>query len=198
MQDCAAQLNNKAVHYVQIIHERCRRVSRLIEAHRVYAGLHSRPINCVEVDMSQLAKIASDDVLCDHCGEPPRLIFRRLPVARGDYDLLYAAWFNLIGNAVKYSSKVSAPQVELAGWEDGAESVYLVRDNGAGFDPLAAEGIFELFTRLDNSREYPGSGVGLAIVERIVSSHGGRIWADAEPSKGATFYFALPRGSVSD
>jgi light-regulated signal transduction histidine kinase (bacteriophytochrome) len=100
-----------------------------------------------------------------------------------------------VGNGLKYSAKRDAPRVEIGGKVQGAEHVYWVRDNGAGFDMRYAQKLFGVFQRLHRVEEFPGTGVGLAIVQRIVVRHGGRAWAEGKPGEGACFYFSLPRMS---
>lgn len=112
-----------------------------------------------------------------------------LPDAYADPSLIKQVWINLVSNAIKYSSAKEAPEVEI-GFADGA---YYVRDNGAGFDMRYIDKLFGVFQRLHTAREFEGTGIGLAIVRRIIEKHGGRIWAYAEVGKGATFYFTLPK-----
>jgi light-regulated signal transduction histidine kinase (bacteriophytochrome) len=100
-------------------------------------------------------------------------------------------WTNLLSNAVKYSSKAATPVVEVWSERHGDDTVYVVRDNGTGFDMRYAHKLFKVFQRLHRNDEFEGTGVGLAIVQRIVQRHGGRIWAQAAPERGATFYFTL-------
>jgi hypothetical protein len=101
---------------------------------------------------------------------------------------------NLIGNAVKFTRTTREPRIEIGTMTTDAEIIYYVRDNNIGFDMKDADQIFTPFRQLHKTEEYEGSGIGLAIVERIIKRHGGRIWAEGEPGKGATFYFTLPGG----
>jgi light-regulated signal transduction histidine kinase (bacteriophytochrome) len=116
-----------------------------------------------------------------------------LPAAHGDQRLLEQVWTNLLSNAVKFSSKSENPIIEVGGIADTDEYVYFVRDNGAGFDPKYADRLFGVFQRLHDEGEFPGTGVGLALVHKIVTRHGGRVWGDGKPGDGATFYFTLPK-----
>jgi light-regulated signal transduction histidine kinase (bacteriophytochrome) len=113
-----------------------------------------------------------------------------MPDCDGDPALLGQVWSNLIGNALKYSRNAELPCIDL-GWDAGRKA-YFVRDNGVGFDMAYAGKLFGVFERLHHESEFEGSGIGLAIAERIVRLHGGAIWADAAPGKGATFWFKLP------
>lgn len=114
-----------------------------------------------------------------------------LPTRRCDPGLIQEVYENLIGNALKYSAKKSAPEVEIGMESIGGEDVFFVRDNGAGFDMAQAQTMFGVFRRFHGESEYPGTGVGLAIVKRIIERHRGRIWAESAPGAGATFFFTL-------
>jgi light-regulated signal transduction histidine kinase (bacteriophytochrome) len=137
-----------------------------------------------------------DSVVADlKRAEPQRRVEVVIPPglqAQADAKLLRIALVNLLSNAWKFTGRQSAARIEL-GAQDGDDGrAYYVRDNGAGFDMAYADKLFGVFQRLHTPAEFPGTGVGLAIVQRIVQRHGGRIWADSAPDRGATFYFTLP------
>jgi len=115
-----------------------------------------------------------------------------LPICFADYSLLKQVLINLISNALKYSSKKEKQQVDIGYYIDNNETIYFVKDNGAGFDMKYADRLFGAFQRLHSSSDFEGTGIGLAIVYRIITKHGGRIWADAKPDEGACFYFTIP------
>ena len=110
---------------------------------------------------------------------------------KADYNLLHQVMFNLISNAIKYSSKKADPVVEISSEEKNGEIIFSVKDNGYGFKMEYADKLFGVFQRLHSDEDFEGTGVGLAIVQRIIVRHGGRVWADAKINEGATFYFSL-------
>jgi light-regulated signal transduction histidine kinase (bacteriophytochrome) len=110
----------------------------------------------------------------------------------GDTGLLRQVWVNLLGNAVKFSAPVEAPRIQVRSDRIDGECRYTVRDNGVGFDPTYADKLFQPFSRLHPTAEFEGTGIGLAIVARIVGRHGGRVWAEGAPGEGALFGFSIP------
>ena len=115
-----------------------------------------------------------------------------LPAAHGDPALIRQVLANLLSNAVKFTSKRPDPRIEVGGEAQNGELVYYVKDNGVGFDMKYYDKLFGVFNRLVTDEEFEGTGVGLAIVHRLVTRHGGRVWADAKLGEGADFYFTLP------
>jgi signal transduction histidine kinase len=145
-----------------------------------------------EVDLSELCR-ATVQHLAEH--EPARTVECVIGdgmTVQGDRTLLAAVVQNLLGNAWKYTAHTEQPRIEFNRDLVDGEEQYFVRDNGAGFDMAHATKLFTPFHRLHNDREFEGTGIGLATVRRIIRRHGGRIWAEAEPGKGATFHFTLP------
>jgi len=114
----------------------------------------------------------------------------------GDESLITLVWVNLISNAIKYSSKQKISDIAISSRYDGNTVIYSIKDNGAGFDMQYKEKLFGVFQRLHSEKEFPGNGVGLAFVQRIIFKHGGQIWAESEIGKGATFFFSLPVSST--
>ena len=185
-EDYAERLDDEGRRLLAVVRDSSRRMGRLIDDLLGFARLGRQVPAKHSLDMTALAREVGAEV-----GGPIEVA--ALPSTTADRALLRQVWVNLIGNAVKYSSKRPAPRVEVGGREEAGECVYWVRDNGAGFDMRYAAKLFGVFQRLHREDEFPGTGVGLAIVERIVARHGGRVWAEGRPDDGACFYFALPR-----
>jgi light-regulated signal transduction histidine kinase (bacteriophytochrome) len=139
--------------------------------------------------MTALAREVVEELRAD---SPAAVTLQPLPAAHADRTLIRQVWTNLIGNAFKYSAKRAQASIEIGGREEQAENTYWVRDNGAGFDMRYVAKLFGVFQRLHRDDEFPGTGVGLAIVQRVVTRHGGRAWAEGRPGEGACFYFSLP------
>jgi light-regulated signal transduction histidine kinase (bacteriophytochrome) len=116
--------------------------------------------------------------------------------AEADPGLLRIVLENLIGNAVKYTGRQAAPRVEIGCFVVGSEEIFYVKDNGAGFEPAHATKLFQPFARLHTQEEFPGTGIGLTTVRRVITRHGGRIWAEAAPDTGATFFFTVRPASL--
>ncbi|MDK9726253.1 MAG: PAS domain S-box protein [Sterolibacteriaceae bacterium MAG5] len=162
----------------------------LIDELLQFARLSRHAMKTDRVDMRALAT----EVCAELRGEYPKAAIHiaPLPPAVGDGTLLRQVWQNLAANALKFSSKREQPEIRIDAEAVAGEIIYRIADNGAGFDMAHAGRLFDVFQRMHDEREFPGTGAGLAIVKRIVARHGGRVWAEAEPDRGATFYFTLP------
>lgn len=161
-----------------------------------FARMASVPLELADVDMDALVRATVDEQLQGSQGAavPAHIEWHipPLPAARGDRAMLAHVWGNLISNALKYAAQSQPVRVNLFGIDDGHECVYWVTDNGVGFDISQGHRLFTAFSRLHPNSSYEGIGIGLSLVKRIVTRHGGRVWADSQPRQGATFYFSLP------
>lgn len=179
--------------FIDAILESTRYMSALIDDLLNLSRLDKEAVNLMEVDMDYVARLtlnqmrAEDPTITEHVHIHP------LRAAVCDSSLIKHVWANLLSNAVKYSRKKDNPQIEVGSYETDTTIVYYVKDNGAGFDMKFAAKLFGVFVRLHNRSEFEGTGVGLAIVNRIISKHGGKVWASGKVDEGAVFYFSLPR-----
>jgi signal transduction histidine kinase len=167
------------------------RMNLMIDALLTLARLSSQPLARQPVNLSQLAGYVIDDLRRTAPEREADVEIEPGLTAVGDPTLLRMVLENLIGNAWKYSGRCSRAQISLHQLPHGARTAFVVRDNGAGFDMRSADRLFGLFQRLHSASEFPGHGVGLASVRRIVRRHGGELWAEAEPGRGAAFFFTL-------
>jgi signal transduction histidine kinase len=195
LEDHAEQLDDEARRKLAVIQSEAGRMGQLIDELLAFSRLGRKAMQMTDLDMSELARTTFAGLNGQHEGACPDLHLGDLPRAKGDRVLVGQVWANLLSNAMKFSSKKERPRIEVSAISDELEHVYFVRDNGAGFDPRYRAKLFGVFQRLHSSSEFPGTGVGLALVERIVVRHGGRVWADGKPDEGATFYFTLPKES---
>jgi light-regulated signal transduction histidine kinase (bacteriophytochrome)/CheY-like chemotaxis protein len=191
-EEFASQLGDEGRRIINIIRSGSQRMDQLIAGLLEFSRAGRAALDLDHIDMTLLADAAAAEVRSLHTGPPPLIEIGDLPPIKGDVTVMRQVWCNLIGNALKYSAKRSQPQIKISGNVEDHEAVYQVQDNGAGFDMRHAAKLFGVFQRLHHAEEFPGTGVGLAIVQRIVARHGGRIWAHSEPNGGACFQFALP------
>jgi light-regulated signal transduction histidine kinase (bacteriophytochrome) len=192
LEDYAAALDAEGRRLLGVIRDNARKMGQLIDDLLEYSRLGRKPLASAEIDMKRLVEEVLGELPASG-GSPPRLEVGVLPPARGDATLLKQVWANLLANAVKFSAGREPPVIEVSGRENGAQCVYCVKDNGAGFDMRYHEKLFNVFQRLHREDEFEGTGVGLAIVQRVVSRHGGRVWAEGIVDAGAAFYFSLPK-----
>jgi signal transduction histidine kinase len=167
------------------------RMNSMIDTLLAMSKMTSRELERERVDLSQLARDLADELRSQDPGRRAEFTIADGLVCDGDRTLLRGVLQNLLGNAWKFSVKAEPARIEVGLRDGDGRQVYFVRDNGAGFDMRFADKLFGLFQRFHSANEFPGTGVGLATVQRIVRKHGGRIWAESAPGRGATFYFTL-------
>jgi PAS domain S-box-containing protein len=189
-EDYQDRLDQEGRRLLGVVREASGRMGRLIDDLLAFSRLGRQAPARRPVDMAALV----GEVVTESRGESKAEVeLAPLPAASADRTMLKQVWTNLIGNAFKYSGKREGARVEVGGREEPSELVYWVRDNGVGFDMRYADKLFGVFQRLHRAEEFPGTGVGLAIVQRVVARHGGRVWAEGRPGEGACFFFSLPR-----
>ncbi|TAK40825.1 MAG: HAMP domain-containing protein [Betaproteobacteria bacterium] len=196
MEDFPKDLSEEAQRYLERIRTATQRMAQLIEDLLNLSRVSRGSLAQQDVDVGDVAKQVVTEL---RHGEPGRQIEISIwdgMHAHADARLLRAALENLIGNAWKFTSKSAHARIEVGALRDGSRTTFFVRDNGAGFDMAYSGKLFGAFQRLHSTNEYQGTGIGLATVQRIVHRHGGRIWADAKPDKGAVFFFTLESGDA--
>ncbi|GAM09060.1 phytochrome-like protein cph1 [Geobacter sp. OR-1] len=191
MDDYADRLDEEARGVLQRIVKGCSRMSSLIDAILLLSRTARQSLNKIPVNMERLAAETFEQFK-DQCeGKEVEVSIGSLPDVQADPVLMRQVFANLIGNALKYSSHCDRPRIEVGSFPKEGKTVYFVKDNGVGFDMKYADKLFVVFQRLHDSKQFEGTGVGLAIAQNIIQRHGGKIWAEAEPGKGASFYFSL-------
>jgi PAS domain S-box-containing protein len=187
------RLDKEGKRWLGIIQSETQRMGRLIDELLNFSRLGRQQMQSSLLDMGALAQSVFQELTALQTDRTPQFELKPLPPARGDQALLRQVFVNLLSNAVKFTRHREGARIELGSRNEGEENIYYVQDNGVGFDPKYVHKLFGVFQRLHHEDEFEGTGVGLALVQRIVHRHGGRIWAEAVLNKGATFYFALPR-----
>ena len=194
LEDCADQLNADGSRYLTHVREAAQQMGELIDGLLNLSRVTRAELRREQVDMSDLARSVLERL---RAYQPERQVDLRVEdglMAQADPRLLDVVLTNLLGNAWKFTSKRASARIEFTAKTDKEPPVYAVSDNGAGFDATYVDKLFGVFQRLHTSREFEGTGIGLATVRRIISRHGGRVWAESEVDKGATFYFTLNEG----
>lgn len=192
MEEFAEQLPVDARGYLERICNNAQRMANLIDDLLTFSRLGRQPIAKRSVESSTLVRdVLVEELRDEHEGRQIELIVGDLPPCDADPQLLRQVYLNLLSNALKYTRKCDTARIEVGTVDQDGRSVYYVKDNGAGFDMRYMDKLFGVFQRLHDKQEFEGTGVGLAIVQNIITRHGGSIWAEAEINKGATFFFTL-------
>ena len=200
-EDYGNTLDAEGQRLLGVIRDNSKRMGALIDDLLAFSKFGRKVLSTTSIEMRTLVENVVAELRGHGQSHTPtqaaRIILGEIPAAWGDRAMLQQVWINLLSNALKYSSKAPAPQVHISGRREGDEIIYAVTDNGVGFDMQYYDKLFGVFQRLHSADMFPGTGVGLAIVKRIVQRHGGRVWAEGGIDQGATFYFALQHKDAS-
>lgn len=192
LEDYAHKLDADGKEAMDEIISNSKRMGELIDNLLEFSRIGKLDVSLVNVNMRELVDAIIAELKRAEPNRTINIIINELPNAKGDRNMLKQVFLNLIGNAFKYSSKKDAATIEIGGAEEQGSYVYYVTDNGAGFDMQYYQKLFGVFQRLHSNNEFEGTGVGLALVQRIVLKHGGKVWATGQVNEGACFYVALP------
>ncbi len=197
LEDYGSLLPEEGQRYLRTIRNGAQRMGTLIDDLLAFSRLSRADMSQRRIDMNALIRTVVDDLRHEIAERRVEWRLGDLPFGHGDVALLRQVWINLISNALKYSRKREVSVIEIGTRREGEENIYFIRDNGSGFDMRYAQKLFGVFQRLHRQDEFEGTGVGLAIVQRIIHRHGGRIWAESAVEAGATFYFTLQKEPTS-
>jgi two-component system NtrC family sensor kinase len=192
LQDNANKLDAKGQDYLRRVCESAQRMGELIDDLLLLSRVGRAELKRDRVDLSSIANAVFEELKKQHPGRQVELRVAEQLLAEADSGLMRVAFDNLLGNAWKFAAKVPEARIEIGAEQKPGGAVFFVRDNGAGFDMSYAENLFRPFQRLHAESDFPGTGIGLATVQRIIDRHGGRIWAEGAVDRGATFYFTIP------
>jgi len=191
LRDQADKLDKEAIRKFGLIRSSTQMMGKLIDDLLSFSRLGRLEISMSSLDMESLINDVWKELQIIYPSRKLNIHMATMPSGWGDQTLIRQVYSNLLSNAIKYTQSRSEACIETGGYTDGDENIYYVKDNGVGFDMDYYDKLFGVFQRLHSADDYEGTGVGLAIVQRIIHRHGGRVWAEAEVEKGAVFYFTL-------
>ncbi|MGZ8940154.1 MAG: sensor histidine kinase, partial [Limisphaerales bacterium] len=188
-----AAADEDTVHLLDGIQKNAKRMAQLIDDLLQFSRITRSSIVSAEVNLEELFHVVFQEQKALQPERNIEMVVQKLPVVKGDNAMLRQVVENLVSNALKYSRLSDPSRIKVGAREEREDHVISVQDNGVGFDMRYADKLFQVFQRLHSDKDFEGTGVGLAIVQRIINRHGGRIWAESELGKGATFFFTLPK-----
>jgi light-regulated signal transduction histidine kinase (bacteriophytochrome) len=191
LEEHSIDLSSVARRYLGLVRENSQHMGQLIDGLLTFSRLGRKSLSLQSIAPADIVRSVLESLRDEQEGRHIDVSIGELPSCYADPVLLRQVYMNLISNAIKFTAKREVAQIDVGCEVDGNENVYYVRDNGAGFDMRYVDKLFGVFQRLHHDDEYEGTGVGLAIIQRIVRRHGGRVWARGEVDKGAVFYFTL-------
>jgi light-regulated signal transduction histidine kinase (bacteriophytochrome) len=191
LEDYAGKLDDEGLRYLNVVCKNTKQMGQLIDDLLAFSRLSRKGVEKSKVDMNKLATSIVEELQSFEDGRSFDLTLHPMPAAQGDGAMIRQVLVNLISNALKFTRHKAEAKIEIGANGAGRAPVYYVKDNGAGFDMQYADKLFGVFQRLHSAEEFEGTGVGLAIVQRIIQRHGGRVWTEAKPGEGAAFYFTI-------
>jgi PAS domain S-box-containing protein len=189
----SSHLDAKGQQFLNFIHSKAHRMLQLIDDLLSFSRSEHQQMKPSDINVGELAKVVFEELKSSVPEQTLRLDIKTLPPAHGDPSMIRQVFVNLLSNAIKFTRPKRAGVIEISCMAKENQNIYCVKDNGIGFDMRYAAELFGVFKRHHTVDEFEGTGVGLAIVQRIIQRHGGQVWAEGEVNKGARFYFTLPR-----
>jgi PAS domain S-box-containing protein len=196
LEDYAGKLDDEGKRLLNVVRDNTIRMGQLIDDILKFSRTGRLELTFAKIDMEKLAREVLAELQPSVADGKLQVEIEPIPPARGDNAMMHQVFVNLLSNAIKFSRNRDIARIKVGGAIEGDEAVYYVKDNGAGFDMEFADKLFGVFQRLHGVTEFEGTGIGLAIVKRIVTRHGGRVWAEGKVNEGATIYFALPTKEI--
>jgi len=193
VEDYGDKLDQDGRRQLGVIQNSARDMGQLIDNLLAFSRLGRKSLKKSEINMNTLADEVTETLQLVEKKQKISLNVKELPSVSGDHALIREVFVNLLSNAIKYTRPVKEPVIEIDSRTEGNENIYYIKDNGVGFDIKYKEKLFQVFQRLHSAEEFEGTGIGLALVQRIIHRHGGRVWGEGKENEGATFYFSLPK-----
>lgn len=191
-EDYADKLDADGTAVLQAIKHNSKRMGQLIDDLLAFSKLGRKQVTVADINMQTMVSTIKGEFLAADTEKRIEFNLEVLPPAKGDQSLIKQVWINLISNAIKYSKNKSNTRIAIGAYEEGDNIIYYVKDWGAGFDMQYYDKLFGVFQRLHSQEEFEGTGIGLAMVQKIITRHNGTIWAESELNKETVFYFSLP------
>jgi signal transduction histidine kinase/FixJ family two-component response regulator len=198
LEDYADKLDAAGMQLLNHLRATTVRMNQLISDLLVLSRAMQAEIQDIHIDMTALAQLVYGEVAPPEVRDRFEFVITPLPATHGDLGLLHQVWTNLLSNAIKFTKSSVVRRIEVGGFIEKDRTIYFVKDSGAGFNPKYTHKLFRIFQRLHSVDEFEGTGIGLAIVQRVISRHNGQVWAEGKVNEGATFYFSLPKDNKDD
>lgn len=196
VEDCGPKLDDEGRRYLGLIQDNAHKMGQLIDDLLTFSRLGRQQLVETKIDMEELAKLVYEELKAPLSNRDINFSVHFAPPAYGDKAMIQQVLVNLLSNAVKFTRNRQNASIEFGFLTESHQRAYYVRDNGAGFDMQYVNKLFGVFQRLHDVKDFEGTGVGLALVHRIITRHGGQVWAKGKVDEGATFYFTLPQGET--